>query len=74
MNYTPYYLSRIFKKYTGTTFSEYLTNYRIEQAKKLLGEGKLSVKEIAYATGFNSQGYFSKIFKKYAGVSPSDFK
>lgn len=73
MNYTPYYLSRVFKKYTGCTFSEYLSNYRIEQAKKLIREGKLSIKEIASATGFNSQGYFAKIFKKYTGVSPSDF-
>lgn len=74
MNYTPYYLSRIFKKHTGGTFSEYLNTFRIEQAKKMIREGELSIKEIASATGFNSQGYFAKIFKKYTGVSPSDFQ
>ena len=74
MNYTPYYLSRLFKKHTGNTFTEYLSNYRIEQSKKLIREGKMSIKEIAAAVGFNSQGYFAKIFKKYTGVSPGEFK
>lgn len=74
LNYSFYYLSKLFKSYTGTTFSEYLTQYRVEKAKELLSSGEMSVKEIAYATGFNSQGYFAKIFKKYTGISPSEYK
>lgn len=74
INYTPYYLSRLFKKHTGSTFTEYLSNYRIEQSKKLIREGELSMKEIAASVGFNSQGYFTKIFKKHTGISPSEFK
>lgn len=74
LNYSFYYLSKVFKNYTGTTFSEYLTQYRVEKAKELLNSGELSVKEIAYATGFNSQGYFAKIFRKYTGISPSEYK
>lgn len=74
MNCTPYYISRIFKKKMGTTFSEYLIHYRVNKAKTLLEMGEMSIKEIAYATGFNSQGYFAKIFKKYTGVSPSEYK
>ncbi|MCI8596856.1 MAG: response regulator [Lachnospiraceae bacterium] len=73
LNFSPYYLSRIFKKSTEYTFSEYLTNYRIEKAKEFLSKGTMSIKEIAYATGFNSQGYFAKIFKKYTGNSPSEY-
>ena len=74
LNFSIFYLSKLFKKQTGTTFTEYLTNYRVEKAKEFLAEGRMSVKEIAFATGYNSQGYFSKIFRKYTGVSPSEYK
>lgn len=40
----------------------------------MLENGEMNIKEIAYATGFNSQSYFSKIFKKYVGIAPSDYK
>lgn len=55
-------------------FTEYLTQRRIAQAKRLLENGEMNIKEIAYAAGFNSQSYFSKIFKKYVGTAPSDYK
>ena len=74
LNFSFYYLSKLFKKHTGVPFSEYLTCYRLDRAKELLSEGRLSMKEIAYATGFHSQGYFSKIFRKYTGISPSEYK
>ena len=66
-----FYLSKLFRKETGVSFTEYLTQIRIDHAKMLLEDGKMSVKEVAYSTGFNSQSYFSKIFKKYTGQSPS---
>ena len=74
LNFSIFYLSKLFKKQTGMTFTEYLTKCRIEKAKEFLAEGRMSVKEIAFATGYNSQGYFSKIFRKYTGVSPSEYK
>lgn len=69
-----FYLSKLFQKHTGMNFTEYLTQRRIAQAKRLLENGEMNIKEIAYATGFNSQSYFSKIFKKYVGTAPSDYK
>lgn len=69
-----FYLSKLFHKHTGMNFTEYLTQKRIAQAKRLLENGEMNIKEIAYATGFNSQSYFSKIFKKYVGIAPSDYK
>ena len=65
---------KLFRKHTGTNFTEYLTQIRVDHAKKLLAAGEMSVKEVAYAAGFNSQSYFSKIFKKYTGIAPSEFK
>lgn len=74
LNVSLFYLSKLFRKHTGTNFTEYLTQLRVEHAKSLLAAGEMSVKEVAYAAGFNSQSYFSKIFKKYAGLAPSEYK
>lgn len=71
---TPFYLSKLIKKHTGKTFTDYLTLYRISKAKQLIAEGALSIKEITYAVGFNSQNYFAKIFKKHTGFTPSEFR
>lgn len=74
LNVSLFYLSKLFRKHTGTNFTEYLTQIRVNHAKKLLSDGEMSVKEVAYAAGFNSQSYFSKIFKKYTGIAPSEYK
>lgn len=73
LHFSMFYLSKLFKRQMGVSFTEYLTQYRIEMAKRFLNGGDYSIKEAAYATGFNSQGYFSKVFRKYTGVSPSDY-
>ena len=74
LNVSPFYLSKLFRKHTGTNFTDYLTQTRVKRSQKLLEAGQLSVKEVAYAVGFNSQSYFSKVFKKYTGTVPSDYK
>lgn len=74
LNISLFYLSKLFRRHTGISFTEYLTQVRMDHAKKLLEDSAWSVKEVAYATGFNSQSYFSKIFKKYTGKSPSEYR
>ena len=72
---SPEHLSRTFKKETGFGFNEYLTLVRLQNAEKLLEEGKLkTVSEIAYACGFNDSNYFSDRFKKIHGMSPLKFR
>nr|WP_320120285.1 AraC family transcriptional regulator [uncultured Marinifilum sp.] len=61
---------RFFKNKTQKTFSEFLNEMRINYAKKLLAEGKLSVSQIAYECGFNSPSYFNKQFKASTGKAP----
>ena len=73
LNISVFYLSKLFRKHMGINFTEYLTQLRIDHAKHLLQEGNKSIKEVAYAVGFNSQSYFSKIFKKYTGTAPSEY-
>ena len=68
------YLSRLFHEYAGISPSRYLTGYRIEQAKKLLRDSRLSIGEIAERVGYPDPFHFSKTFKNTVGVSPSQFR
>ena len=68
------YFSHIFKKETGMSFKEYLTAFRIENAKRLLRYSSLSVTEIAFSVGFSDAGYFSAVFKEKTGLSPRAYK
>ena len=57
----------------GTTFSDYLTKVRLEEAKKHLAQG-LSVEKTAELVGYSDGNYFIKIFKKYVGVTPAKYR
>ncbi|AYA76441.1 DNA-binding response regulator [Bacillus sp. Y1] len=68
------YISRKFKEDYHTTITDYLTNIRMEKAKKLLGNPYLKIYEVAYGVGYQNEKYFSKVFKKYFGFSPNEFR
>ena len=71
---TSAYLSNIFKNMTGKNYLEYLTEYRIEQAKFLLRTTNKSIKDIANAISYTDTHYFSKLFKKIVGIKPTDYR
>lgn len=64
---------RYFKKTTHLTFTDFLNQYRINQAKKLLLFNK-NVTEACYESGFENLSYFNKVFKKITGENPSQFR
>ena len=64
---------RYFKKQTKMTFTEFVNQYRITQAKTLLLQD-ISISEACYEVGFESLSYFNKLFKKITGENPSVFK
>ncbi|MEY2941845.1 MAG: hypothetical protein RJA67_1531 [Bacteroidota bacterium] len=64
---------RYFKKATKLTYTDFVNQYRVQYAKKLLIQDK-NVTETCFECGFESLSYFNRIFKKFAGVSPSAFK
>ena len=71
---SPNHFSTIFSQECGITFIEYLTNVRIDEAKKLLTQGTKKSSDIAYDCGFSDPHYFSYIFKKTTGISPREYK
>ncbi|WP_209389651.1 AraC family transcriptional regulator [Chryseobacterium sp. RR2-3-20] len=64
---------RYFKKQTNMTFTDFVNNYRINQAKLLLLQNE-SITYVCFHVGFESLSYFNKLFKKYIGETPSAFK
>jgi len=65
---------RYFKKSSTKTFIEYVNEFRIVHATKLLSEKQLSLSEISLDCGFNSQSHFIKQFKKVTGQTPSEYR
>ena len=70
----PSYFSSLFKQSTGSSFKEYLNMVRIEESKRLLSNTDYSVINIAVATGFENQSYYSKVFKKLTGLTPRQYR
>jgi two-component system response regulator YesN len=70
---SPAYLSRLFSEHLKTTFIDYITDLRIENAEKLIRESKMNMKEVAFAVGYQDPNYFSKIFRKATGLPPTSY-
>jgi two-component system response regulator YesN len=74
LNITPAYFNRIFKKNMGKSFSEYLSEYRMEIANRLLRETNNSIGSIANAVGISNINYFYTLFKKMYNFTPQQFR
>jgi two-component system response regulator YesN len=74
VHFHPNYLSEIFHNETDMTFSDFLTETRLDAAKKLLRNINYSISDIAIDVGFNDTKYFSRIFRKTIGVTPSEYR
>ena len=74
VGFSNFYMSRIFKKITGSNFVEYLTMQRIKKAQILLTDSEVTITDVAYRSGFTSISTFNRVFKNYRGCSPSDYR
>ncbi|MCR5828998.1 MAG: AraC family transcriptional regulator [Lachnospiraceae bacterium] len=68
------YLATLFKKETGVSFGNYLTDYRIDVSKALLTKSSYSYSQIAYSLGFCSQSRFTQVFRKRTGLTPKQYR
>lgn len=73
-NFTPDYLTRLFKKNIGMSTLKYINTLKISKAKELLINTDKTIKEISYLLSFNDEKYFMKLFKKYEEVTPSQYR
>ena len=70
----PSYLSRLFKKETGSSITDYIRALKIDAAKNMLIYSDFSISQIASFLAFPDQSYFTEVFHKSVGVSPKQFK
>lgn len=68
------YLERTFKRETGMSIREAITDFRIKKAQSLLRETSVSIADVAKYSGFGDRLYFSKFFRKKFGMSPSEYR
>ena len=74
LNVNKCYFCSIFKKESGSTFINYLNNYRIEKSKELLKKPNISLLDVSLSVGYNNQSYFSTVFKKITSKTPLEFR
>ena len=66
-------LHRKLKEMTGVPTSEFLRNIRLNEAARLIKEGKINITQVSYMVGFANNSHFSTAFKKYFGMSPTEY-
>lgn len=74
VNLSPTYVSYLFKKETGQTLVKYITDKKMDRAKKMLGDRNLKIMQVAKSCGYENQSYFNKLFKNYFGVTPKQYR
>lgn len=69
-----FHFTRLFRRVTGLSPHQYVTERRIQDAKTKLAEGRLPLVEVALEAGFGSQGNFNRTFRKHTGLTPGEFR
>lgn len=71
---SPNYLSAIFKEITGKNLLEYITDVRMENARRMLAKSNMKIHEIAHRDGYESPSYFGSVFLKRTGLTPNQYR
>lgn len=70
----PSYFSQLFKRKTGETYQKFLTDYRLDRARKLLEETDLPVYEVCQLVGYSDVNHFNQIFERNVGIKPRQYR
>jgi AraC family transcriptional regulator len=71
---SPFHFARLFKRVTGKTPCTYVSGARLERARRLLSERRMSLVEVALTSGFSSQAAFGTAFKRVVGCTPGAYR
>ena len=74
LHFSPAYLNVLFKQEMKVTIKQYLSNYRLERAKRLLEKDFDKITEIAEKCGYANGNYFAKVFKESTGMTPAEYR
>lgn len=74
MGYSEAYFCKIFKQCFDKNFTVYLTEFRVEMAKRLLEDMSVNIKEVCARVGFRDSNYFTRVFKRTTGMTPSEYR
>ncbi len=74
IGYSEPYFCKMFKQQFGQSFTSYLAEYRVGEAKKMLEQPNVNVKEIGVRVGYTDNNYFTKVFKRLEGLNPSEYR
>ncbi|MBR1731315.1 MAG: helix-turn-helix transcriptional regulator [Ruminococcus sp.] len=73
-NFSASYFSKLFRELTGSSFTQYLKNYRLERATEKIREGNARISDIAISCGFENLSYFTRAFRVKYGVTPKKYQ
>ncbi|MBP1994120.1 response regulator transcription factor [Paenibacillus eucommiae] len=74
VHHSPTYLSRLYRRTTGTMLSDYITNERMKKAKELLSETGMKIQEIAITAGYEAASQFNRSFKRIFQITPQEYR
>ena len=74
MNYSEAYFCKLFKQCFSKNFTSYLTEYRVAEAKKMLEEPTVNVKDVGKSVGYMDSNYFARVFKRITGQTPTEYR
>jgi AraC-like DNA-binding protein len=73
-NFSESYFSKLFRQLTGSSFTRYLKDYRLERAAQMLRNSDSRVSDVAFLVGFNNLSYFTRAFKTKYKINPKAYK
>ncbi|MFM0736263.1 helix-turn-helix transcriptional regulator, partial [Paraburkholderia xenovorans] len=74
MSLSSRYVGDLVKRETGKSVVQWITQTRIEEAKRLLRDHRRQIKDIAFEVGYRDEAYFTRRFRQFTGVSPSAYR
>jgi len=74
MNYSETYFCKLFKQCFKLNFTAYLAEYRMNEAKKLLANPRINIKDVGRSCGYSDSNYFTRVFKRTTGYTPTEYR